>query len=180
MLQLQVLLDEEIEAIHQAALLILAETGVVFTHPAGREILTGAGGTVQGDRLLLPAELVERCLQLCPHQVRLHGRGGMVKTLGDGSLHWHNLGGARGYLRPPQREAPPALSCRMCATAPACWMPWKGRPPSHRSSRPWMCPETLMSLAMYRHALPYTTKPLQGPGVQICCRGRTRQSAWPK
>ena len=25
-----------------------------------------------------------------------------------------------------------------------------------------------MSLAMYRHALPYTTKPLQGPGVQYC------------
>jgi len=28
-------------------------------------------------------------------------------------------------------------------------------------------PGKLMSLAMYRHALPYTTKPLQGPGVQL-------------
>jgi len=27
-------------------------------------------------------------------------------------------------------------------------------------------PGQIMSLAMYRHALPYTTKPLQGPGVQ--------------
>jgi len=165
MLQLQVLLDEEIEAIHQAALLILAETGVVFTHPAGREILTGAGGTVQEDRLLLPADLVERCLQLCPHQVSLHGRGGMVKTLGDGSLHWHNLGGAReiydhrtgGRRRSVLQDVRDSTRLLDALEGATTITPF---------FTPVDVPGNLMSLAMYRHALPYTTKPLQGPGVQ--------------
>jgi trimethylamine--corrinoid protein Co-methyltransferase len=33
-------------------------------------------------------------------------------------------------------------------------------------------PGPLMSLAMYRHALPFTTKPLQGPGVQVAAEAR--------
>jgi trimethylamine--corrinoid protein Co-methyltransferase len=37
---------------------------------------------------------------------------------------------------------------------------------------PTEVPGGVMSLAMYRHALPYTVKPLQGPGVQFAAEAR--------
>ena len=37
---------------------------------------------------------------------------------------------------------------------------------------PTEVPGGVMSLAMYRHALPYTFKPLQGPGVQFAAEVR--------
>ncbi len=37
---------------------------------------------------------------------------------------------------------------------------------------PTEVPGGLMSLGMYRHALPYTVKPLQGPGVQVAAEVR--------
>jgi trimethylamine--corrinoid protein Co-methyltransferase len=91
MLQLLALNDSEVETIHQATLRILAETGVVMTHPLGLEVLCGEGAQVRGDRLLIPADLVERMLRRCPARVTVRGRGGASKVLGDGSLHWHNL-----------------------------------------------------------------------------------------
>ena len=165
MLQLKVLVDEEIEAIHQATLRILSETGVIFTHPEGLEILSGAGGTVQEDRLLISADMVERCLKSCPHQVTLHGRGGMVKTLGDGSLHWHNLGGAREIFdhRTVTRRRTVLQDVR---DSTRLLDALEGATTITPFFTPVDVPGNLMSLAMYRHALPYTTKPLQGPGVQ--------------
>ena len=94
MMKLTVLNPEEVEAIHQASLRVLAETGVQLTHPQGRELLTGRGAVLKDERVLLPPELVESEIALCPHQVHIRGRGGETKILGDGNLHWHNLGGA--------------------------------------------------------------------------------------
>jgi trimethylamine--corrinoid protein Co-methyltransferase len=37
---------------------------------------------------------------------------------------------------------------------------------------PTEVPGGIMSLAMYRHALPFTTKPLQGPGIQYAAEAR--------
>lgn len=165
MLQLTALSKEEVEAIHQATLRILAETGAHLTHPEGLQILSAAGGIVQDDRLLLPADTVERFLKYCPPQVSLIGRGGMVKILGDGSLHWHNLGGAReiydhrsGTRRRSVlqdiRDSTRLLDALDGATTITPFF------------TPVDVPGSLMSLAMYRHALPHTVKPLQGPGVQ--------------
>jgi len=107
MIRLAVLADEAVEAIHQATLRILSEVGIVLTQPEAREVLAGAGATVRGDRVLLPPDLVEREVARCPRQVTVRGRSGQTVVLGDGNLHWHNLGGARevydprtGYRRP--------------------------------------------------------------------------------
>ena len=165
MLQLTVLNTEEIEAIHQAALKILAEIGIVLTHVGGRQILEGEGAQLRGERVLLPPELVERMLRCCPNQVRLRGRGGMVKVLGDGELSWHNLGGARDLYDPRLGKRRAAVlqdvrdSTRLLDALPAA-----------TTITPFYTPQdvpgSLISLAMYRHALPNTVKPLQGPGVQ--------------
>lgn len=165
MVGLKILSDAEVEAIHEATLRILEEVGVVLTHPEAREVLTGAGATVRGERVLIPASLVESALRQCPSRVGVRGRDGREVVLGDGSLHWHNLGGARdvydlraGRCRPATtqdvRDSTRLLDAIEAATTITPLF------------TPQDVPGPLMSLAMYRHALPHTTKPVQGPGVQ--------------
>lgn len=162
---LTVLTDQEVEGIHQATLRILEETGIILNHQEGRDILTSAGARIDGERVLLPDNLVERELTKCPRQVTICGRGGAAKVLGDGNLHWHNLGGARdvfdprtglrrGALISDVRDSTRLLDALASATTITPFF------------TPQDVPGELMSLAMYRHALGNTTKPLQGPGVQ--------------
>ncbi len=156
---------DEVEAIHQATLTILSEIGFVLKEDLSRAILTGAGARIKGDRVLLPPELVEKCIAKAGKQVSMRGRGGMVKTLGDGNLYFHNLGGARNVYDPISNTVRLASvgdvrdATRLLDALPNC----------HTITpffTPCDVPGGIMSLAMYRHALPFTTKPLQGPGVQ--------------
>lgn len=156
---------EEVEALHQATLRILNETGVVLNHAGGRQILVDAGARIENDRVLLPPELVEKCLGLCPPTVSVRGRGGTVKTLGDGKLYFHNLGGARDIVDYATGEKRLAGlqdvrdATRLLDALENCHTITPFFTPSD-------VPGELMSLAMYRHAMPFTTKPLHGPGVQ--------------
>ena len=156
---------QEVETLHQATLRILGEVGVVLNHPGGRKILAEAGARIQNERVLLPPELVEKCIGLCPKTVTVRGRGGTVKTLGDGNLYFHNLGGARDIFDHATGEKRYASlqdvrdATRLLDALENC-----------HTITPFFTPRDvpgeLMSLAMYRHAMPYTTKPLHGPGVQ--------------
>ncbi len=162
---LQFLTDSETGAIHQATLRILWEVGVVLTHPEGREYLTGAGAVVHRDRVRIPPDLVEWAIAQCPHRVTLRGRGGQTVTLGDGSLSWHNLGGARDVYDPRTGARRPATvqdvrdSARLLDALD-----------SVTTVTPLFTPQDVpgprMSLAMYRHTVSCTTKPVHGPGVQ--------------
>jgi len=162
---LKLLSDAEVEALHQATLRILSEVGVILTHPGARQMLTDAGATIQNERVCLPPDLVEACIAKCLKQVLVRGRGGMVKTLGDGSLNFHNLGGARDIHNLVTGEHRFAIlqdvrdATRLLDALPNCNTITPFFTPSD-------VPGKLMSLAMYRHAMPFTTKPLQGPGVQ--------------
>ena len=171
MLQLTVLADTALEAIHQATLRILSEVGLVLSQAEALDILAGAGASVRDGRVLLPSALVERTVAGCPCQVSIRGRNGRAAVLGDGSLHWHNLGGARDLYEPRQGQRRPATlqdvrdSARLLdaldsatTVVPFC--------------TPQDVPGPLMSLAMYRHTLPHTTKPIQGPGVQTATEAR--------
>jgi len=171
MLQLTALSTGEGEAIHQATLRILSEVGIILTRAEARDVLVAAGAGVRDDRVLLPPDLVESALSHCPHQVSTRGRGGQSITLGDGSLHWHNVGGARDVYEPSTGRRRPATlqdvrdSARLLdaldnATAVTPFF------------TPQDAPGPLMSLAMYRHTLPYTTKPVGGPGVQTAAEVR--------
>ena len=165
MLQLSVLSQDEIEAIHHATLRILGETGIFLGYAPARRLLAEAGARMNDERVLLPPELVERVLTLPPRQVRLRGRGGTIKVLGGGELHWHNLGGARDVYDHRSGARRPATvqdvrdSTRLLDALP-------GVTTITPFFTPLDVPGVLMSLAMYRYALPHTTKPLQGPGVQ--------------
>lgn len=160
-----ILSSQEVESLHHASLRILSETGFVMTHAGARRMLTDAGASLNGDRVLLPPELVEKCIASAGKRISVKGRGGGVKTLGDGGLYFHNLGGARDVYDSPSgtkrfaavqdvRDATRLLDAlENCHTITPFFTPRD-------------VPGALMSLAMYRHAMPYTTKPLQGPGVQ--------------
>lgn len=162
---LKLLSDPEVEGLHQATLRILSEVGVILTHAGARQMLTDAGATIQNERVCLPPELVEDCIAKCPKQLSVRGRGGITKTLGDGSLNFHNLGGARDIYNPITGEHRFAVlqdvrdATRLLDALPSCNTITPFFTPSD-------APGPLMSLAMYRHAMPFTTKPLQGPGVQ--------------
>jgi trimethylamine--corrinoid protein Co-methyltransferase len=171
MVRLTVLTEEEVGAIHQATLRILSEVGVVLTQPEARETLVGAGATVRDDRVLLPSDLVERAVTQCPRVVNVRGRSGDTVTLGDGNLHWHNLGGAREVYDPPTGQCRPATvqdvrnsTCLLDAL--------DGVTTITPFFTPQDVPASLMLLAMYRHTLPHTTKPVQGPGAQTAAEVR--------
>ena len=165
MIRLSVFDDDQVKAIHQATLRVLSESGVVLSHAQGRALLLEAGATLEEERVLLPPELVDWAVAQAPRTVTIRGRGGQSRTLGDGNLYWHNLGGARdvfdaksGLKRPTVlqdvRDSARLLDALEHASTVTPFF------------TPADVPGELMSLAMYRHSLPHTSKPLHGPGVQ--------------
>jgi len=165
MTYLKFLNETEIESIHKATLRILDEVGIVLNHKETQELLVLSGARVNGERVMFPPELVEKMLKGCPSTVSVRGRSGTTKVLGDGSLNFHNLGGARdiynsadgtkryAIIEDVQNTARLLDALEYCNTITPFFTPSD-------------VPGELMSLMMYRHVLPYTTKPVQGPGVQ--------------
>ena len=163
--------EGDVVSIHEASLRILNETGVILTYQPAVSLLVDSGARVDGNRVLIPPLLVEECLKKCPSTVSIKGRGGSEKILGDGNLYFHNLGGARDIFDHATCTHRYATvqdiqdSTRLLDALPNC-----------NTITPFFTPQDipgrLMSLGMYRHALPYTTKPLQGPGVQFAVEAR--------
>ena len=171
MTHLMALTAGEVESIHRATLRILDGTGILLTQPEAQELFSGEGARIRGDRVELPPDVVERTLARCPHQATVRGRGGQTVTLGDGNLHWHNLGGAAQVYEPGSRGCRPAtLQDVRDATRLLDALP------SVTTITPFFTPQEasgpLMSLAMYRNALAHTVKPLQGPGTQTAAEVR--------
>jgi trimethylamine--corrinoid protein Co-methyltransferase len=167
-----IITPSQIESLHLATLRILSETGIAVQHAGARDLLTSHGARIVKDRILLPPNLVERCIADAGKSVSVRGRGGTVKTLGDGKLYFHNLGGARDVIEADTggkhvatvrdvRDATRLLDAlENCHTITPFFTPCD-------------VPGDLMSLAMYRHALPNTVKPVQGPGVQYAAEARS-------
>ncbi len=163
--EFRVMSESDIEAIHTSSLRVLAETGIILKHPEAREILSSAGAVIENDRVLLPPELVEAQVSKSTTKVSLRGRDGSTRTIGDKSLHWHNLGGARDIYDAGSGTRRKAMlkdlqDCTRLLDA------LDGVTTITPFFTPQDVPGHVMSLAMYRHTIPNTTKPVQGPGVQ--------------
>ncbi len=163
--ELRVISTSDVEAIHNASLRVLVETGIILTHPEALEILSGAGATIQNDRVLLPPTLVQEQVSKVGTRVSIRGRNGSVKTLGDHSVHWHNLGGARDIYDASTGKRRKAM-LKDLQNCTRLLDDLDGVTTITPFFTPQDVPGHLMSLAMYRYAIPNTTKPLQGPGVQ--------------
>jgi trimethylamine--corrinoid protein Co-methyltransferase len=158
--------QETIEAIHQDTLRILDEVGIVLAEPHTLEVLTGSGCRVEGGRIRMPPALVTASIAQAGKRVAIRGRGGSVKDLGNHKLFFHNLGGAPQISDPLAKKRRPALlqdvmdAARLLDALDHC----------HTITpffTPTDVPGKMMALAMYRHTLPHTEKPVQGPGVQF-------------
>ncbi len=166
MTHLGILGEQDINSIHQATLRILAEVGIILTHPLARELLSSHGARPNENRVLIPADLVTRCLAQCPRTIKVQGRdSAQAIVLGDGALHTHNVGGVpnitdanTGARRPAIREDNVNTTRLLDAL------------PNVSSLTPFFTPQdapaAAMALWMYYDTVANTTKPVHGPGVQ--------------
>src|SRR5215216_5206022 len=164
--RLKFLSDEDIKSMHEATLKILHKVGVIWTHKASLDILLDAGCAMNGNRVCFPPNLVMDSIAKANKRPCVRGRNGEVNELGAGNLYFHNLGGARDVFdartgtRRMATEQDVIDSTRLLDALP-----------NAHTITPFFTPRDvpgeLMSLFMYRHTLPYTTKPIQGPGIQF-------------
>jgi trimethylamine--corrinoid protein Co-methyltransferase len=164
--RLKFLSDDDIQAMHEATLRVMNEVGVIWTHQPSLDILMEAGCTVKENRVCFPADLVMDSIEKAGKRPCIRGRNGQVNELGGGNLYFHNLGGARDVFdartgtRRIATEQDVIDSTRLLDALP-----------NAHTVTPFFTPRDvpgeLMSLFMYRHTLPHTTKPIQGPGIQF-------------
>ena len=163
---LKFLSDADIQTMHEATLRVLGEIGITWTHQPSLDILLEAGCTMNGNRVCMPADLVMDSIAKANKRPKIRGRNGQVNELGGGNLYFHNLGGARDVFdaktgtRRVATDQDVIDSTRLLDALP-----------NAHTVTPFFTPQDvpgeLMSLYMYRHTLPHTTKPIQGPGIQF-------------
>lgn len=161
----QAITESEVEQIHETTLRILGEVGIVLSHPETRTVLLDAGAREYKDRIMIPPDLVEKCLSHCGGPVTVTGRNGRSVEIGGNALCWHNLGGARDIFDPRSGTARTA-TVQDVIDATRILDALEHATTVTPFYTPTDVPGEIMSLAMYRHAIPHTTKPVQGPGVQ--------------
>jgi trimethylamine---corrinoid protein Co-methyltransferase len=166
MLHIPILDESKIQAIHEATLRILSETGILISHSEGRSLLLDHGAQKHQDRVLIPAELVERCLNQLPKTITFSGRDPeKAITFSTGTCFAHNVGGVpnvydsdtnsrRAATRQDVIEATRLLDAL----------------PNAASITPLYTPQDVpvesFTLWMTYDTLKNTTKPFRAPGIQ--------------
>jgi trimethylamine--corrinoid protein Co-methyltransferase len=102
---LMVLSKDQISKIHTATLEVLARTGIRITHPSAIELLDGAGAHVDGERVRIPAKMIEEAIAKSPPGFALGRRNGEPAFLLEGSHSWYGAGlDSINYLDPRADE----------------------------------------------------------------------------
>ena len=76
--QIRMLSDEQIQAIHHSSLDILSQTGIVMKNKRAEGLLLEAGARKQGERVKIPAHLVQKALLAAPSRIPMHTRTGVL------------------------------------------------------------------------------------------------------
>jgi trimethylamine--corrinoid protein Co-methyltransferase len=163
--KLQVINDDQIKQIHMATLEVLERTGIKMTHPRGLELLNGAGAKVDGNRVRIPAWLVEDAIRKAPSRVALGNRQGERSVILEGDKSWFGPSlDCLDYLDPLTDERTRFTSdhCRITATLA------DALPNFHWSMTIGMAadqPPDIADRVIVRQALTYCEKPLV-----FCCK----------
>ncbi len=72
----RILDDDQVEAVHHAAVTLLGETGIRVLHPEARSILAGAGAAVDDEMVRFDPELVAGSIDTAPARFVLRSRSG--------------------------------------------------------------------------------------------------------
>jgi len=163
--KLRVINDDQIKQIHMATLEVLERTGVKITHPRGLALLDGAGARVDGDRVRIPAWLVEEAIRKAPSRFVLGNRNGRRSVILEGDTSWFGPSlDCIDYLDPitDERSRFTSKHCRITATLA------DALPNFHWSMIIGMAddqPPDIADRVIVRQALSYCEKPLV-----FCCK----------
>jgi trimethylamine--corrinoid protein Co-methyltransferase len=163
--KLQVINDDQMRHIHMATLEVLERTGVKMTHPRGLELLDGAGARVEGDRVRIPAWMVEDAIRKAPSRVILGNRNAERAVFLEEDKSWFGPSlDCIDYLDPMTNERSRFTSehCRITATLA------DALPNFHWSMIIGMAddqPPDIADRVIVRQALTYCEKPLV-----FCCK----------
>jgi trimethylamine--corrinoid protein Co-methyltransferase len=85
---MQILSEDQLEAIHQASLRILSEIGMDFLHDDAIQVLRQAGAEIgeDGQRVRFDPALVEQLVAKAPSEAPVTGRGGITRTMGGSEI----------------------------------------------------------------------------------------------
>jgi trimethylamine--corrinoid protein Co-methyltransferase len=82
----ELLTQAQVERIHEASLQILEETGLKVRYAPAREVFAKHGCSVDGERVKLPREVVEKYRKMAPPKFTFHARDPKFdKTIPDDS-----------------------------------------------------------------------------------------------
>jgi len=163
--KLQVINDDQMRHIHMATLEVLERTGVKMTHPRGLELLDGAGARVEGERVRIPAWMVEDAIRKAPSRVILGNRNAERAVFLEEDKSWFGPSlDCIDYLDPMTNERSRFTSehCRITATLA------DALPNFHWSMIIGMAddqPPDIADRVIVRQALTYCEKPLV-----FCCK----------
>lgn len=88
MTTLDLLTDDDLARVHDAALWVLSDVGAHVMSEEGRALLTDHGGRADGEIVTIPSELVERALETAPPRFAIFDRAGEpVLRLGEGNVY---------------------------------------------------------------------------------------------
>jgi trimethylamine--corrinoid protein Co-methyltransferase len=116
---LNVLNEVQIEQIHLATIEVLERTGIRITHPKALELLDGAGAAVDGNRVRIPAQLVEQAIHTSPPHFALGKRNGEPTIFLEDNKSYFGAGlDGVDYLNPftDERRRFTSEDCRVTAT----------------------------------------------------------------
>ncbi len=130
---LRPLSPEGLARLHGASLRILAETGVAVGSAGIRDRLAAAGARVEGDRVRLPASLVESALAAAPRTYTLAARDPAWDLHLDGAHGYLSVDGSAAEIldletgvRRPSTEADLAQVTRLADALPEIAFLWQG------------------------------------------------------
>lgn len=98
--------DAQLDALHEAALAVLADPGIRVTTDEARTLLAQAGGLpAEGDAMRIPPGLVEDAIASSPGSFAVFGRDGTERLrLGEGNVYFGSGVTALKYLDPSADE----------------------------------------------------------------------------
>lgn len=85
----RILTDEQQRAIAEAAFELLERVGVKLTESKARALLQEAGARVEGDRVYIPAHLVEGAIQSAPQEISIYTRDGDLSMQLEGTSAYY-------------------------------------------------------------------------------------------
>ena len=97
--------QEQIAQIHQAALTVLERTGLHVEHERARDLFREGGARIDGARVYLSEQMVDKALRLVPSRVLLAGRDPGNDIVLEGKRVYAGTGGSPTLILDPGAEA---------------------------------------------------------------------------